>query len=72
MTRLYRSRSDRKIAGVCGGLGELMDIDPTIVRLVLVVLGLATGIIPVLIGYLIAWWMVPERIQQSAGADRAS
>lgn len=60
MTRLYRSQTNRKIAGVCGGIGELMDVDPTIVRLVVVVLALMTGVVPMLIGYLIAWWIVPE------------
>jgi len=37
--KLYRSRTDRKIAGICGGLGEYFGIDPTLVRL-LFVLGL--------------------------------
>lgn len=60
MKRLYRSQHNKKIAGVCGGLAELMDIDPTIVRLAVVILGLATGILPFLIGYLIAWWIVPK------------
>ena len=59
MNRLYRSETNQKIAGVCGGLGEMMDVDPTIIRLVVVILGLATGIIPFTIGYLIAWWIVP-------------
>lgn len=61
MTRLYRSTQDRKIAGICGGLGETMDVDPTIIRLVVLVLGVATGIFPFLFAYLIAWWVVPER-----------
>ena len=60
MKRLFRSRSDRKIAGICGGFAELVDIDPTLVRLVVVVLGVVTGIVPFFIGYLIAWWIVPE------------
>ena len=60
MKRLYRSESNRKIAGVCGGIGEHLDIDPTIVRLVAVVFAIATAIIPFLIGYLIAWWIVPS------------
>jgi phage shock protein C len=62
MKRLYRSRNNKKIAGVCGGLGELMEIDPTIVRLAVVILGLATGIIPFFVGYLVAWWIVPESV----------
>jgi phage shock protein C len=59
MKRLYRSEANRKIAGVCGGIGEHLDVDPTIVRLVAVVLTIATGIVPCLIGYIIAWWIVP-------------
>jgi len=53
MKKLYRSRTNMKIAGVCGGLGELMDIDPTMVRLAVVILGLATGIVPFLSA---TWW----------------
>ena len=60
MKKLYRSRSNRKIAGVCAGLGEFMDIDPTIIRVAVVILGLATGILPFFVGYLVAWWIVPE------------
>jgi phage shock protein PspC (stress-responsive transcriptional regulator) len=59
MKKLYRSGTNKKIAGICGGLGELTDTDPTIIRLVVVVLGLATGVFPFLIGYLVAWWIVP-------------
>jgi len=36
--KLYRSRTDRKLIGVCGGLGQYFDIDSTIVRVVFVVL----------------------------------
>ena len=59
MTRLYRSETNKKIAGIAGGIGEIMDVDPTIVRLVVVLLGLVTGVFPFLIAYLIAWWIVP-------------
>jgi phage shock protein C len=41
--RLYRSRSDRKLGGVCGGLGEYFGIDPTFVRLAFVILTLIHG-----------------------------
>ncbi len=58
--RLYRSESNRKIAGVCGGIGEHLDVDPTIVRLIAVVFTFVTGIIPFIIGYLVAWWIVPS------------
>jgi phage shock protein C len=57
---MKRSQRDKKIAGICAGLGELMDVDPTIIRIVVVILGLATGIIPFFVGYLVAWWIVPK------------
>ena len=60
MKRLYRSKRDRKLAGVCGGLGEYLDIDPNLVRLGLFLLALATGIFPVVITYIAAWLILPE------------
>ena len=56
--KLYRSRSDRKIAGVCGGLGEYFDIDPTLIRLAVVFFTLWWG--GGLLAYLIAWFVIPE------------
>jgi phage shock protein C len=61
MKRLTLSQSDKKIAGVCGGLGEYFDLDPTIVRLTVVVLGLITAVIPMVIGYLVAWMVIPHK-----------
>ncbi len=57
--RLYRSRKSRMIAGVCGGIGEYFDIDPTIVRLAWVVFTLVWG--AGLLAYIIAWIIVPEK-----------
>lgn len=58
--RLYRSRDQRMIAGVCGGLGEFFGIDPTLVRL-LFVLGTLLGFPGALaLGYLIMLIVVPE------------
>ena len=56
--RLYRSRSDRKIAGICGGIAEHFGWDPTLVRLGWVLLTLMGGS-GVLI-YLILWLVMPE------------
>jgi len=56
--RLYRSRSDRKIAGVCGGLGSYFSLDPVIFRIVWVILILGAGV--GLIAYLIAWLIIPQ------------
>ena len=60
MRRYYRSRDDRRIAGVCGGLGKLMNVDPTLIRLGFLVLMIATGIVPLLVGYVAAWIVAPE------------
>lgn len=61
MKRLYRSRTEKKFGGICGGLGEYLDIDPTIVRLLMLIVIFFSGIIPGLIGYLIALWIIPEK-----------
>ena len=60
MKRIYRSQEDKKIAGIFGGLGELFDIDPTLFRLLFVFIGLATGIIPLFVAYLIGWIIIPK------------
>lgn len=54
--RLYRSRTDKIIGGVCGGLGEYLEIDPVIVRIVAVLL-LFTGW--GLLAYIVAWIIMP-------------
>lgn len=57
--RLYKSRTNRFLCGVCGGLGEYFNIDPTIIRLLFVLLGCTmTGIV----AYLIAAIIIPERV----------
>lgn len=63
--RLYRSRSDRVVSGVCGGLAEYFEIDPTLVRVAMVVLGLVThgGI---LLAYLVMAVVVPEEPASAA------
>lgn len=73
--RLYRSRTNRMWAGVAGGLGDYLNVDPTVIRLAFVMLGLlafGTG----LILYLILWVILPEEgrvytsgIESSAAAS---
>jgi phage shock protein C len=60
MKRLYLSQKDKKIAGICGGVAEYLDVDSTVVRLVSVILAVVTGFFPLLIGYLIAWLIIPK------------
>ncbi len=58
--RLMRSAADSKIAGVCGGIAEYMDVDSTVVRLVWVLVTFFTGVVPGIIAYLVAWAVMPE------------
>jgi phage shock protein C len=57
--RLLRSRSDRMIAGVCGGLAEYLRIDPTLVR-ILVVVGTVIGFGSLVLAYVVGWVLIPE------------
>ena len=59
--RLYRSSNEKMIAGVCGGIAEYFDMDPTLVRLLWVVVSLITAVMPGIIAYIIAWIIMPEK-----------
>ena len=56
--RLCRSRRDRRIAGVAGGMAEYFNIDPTLIRVIWALL-LVPGGLPGLIPYLICWLVIP-------------
>ena len=56
--RLYRSRTDRKIWGICGGLAQYFDVDPVIVR-VLFLVSIFLGTLGIW-AYLIMWIVVPK------------
>ncbi len=60
MEKLFRSRSDSKIAGICGGLGEMLNVDPTVVRLAMIFAALLTVIFPFVIIYIVGWIIIPE------------
>ena len=58
--RLYRSRSDVKIAGVLGGIAEYFGFDPSWVRIGYVILTLITGVVPLTFLYLVMAFVVPK------------
>ncbi|HSG86504.1 MAG TPA: PspC domain-containing protein [Candidatus Limnocylindrales bacterium] len=58
--RLYRSRDDRFVGGVCGGLADRFDMDPSLVRILWVVLTFLTGLVPGAILYIVMLIVVPE------------
>jgi phage shock protein PspC (stress-responsive transcriptional regulator) len=65
--RLYRSRNNRMLAGVCGGLGEYFGVDATLIRILFVLLLLPGGA-PGLLPYVILWIVMPEQ-PVSAGTE---
>ena len=61
MRRLHLSTTDKKILGVCGGIGETYDIDPTLIRLIVVLLCFVTAIVPIALTYIIASFIMPKQ-----------
>ena len=58
--KLTRSYHDRMIAGVCGGLADYFDVDPTLVRVGYVLLSVLSAGFPGLLVYIVLWMIVPE------------
>ena len=67
--KLYRSKKDRWVAGVCGGLAEYLDIDPIVIRLIAFLLVLSAG--GGLLIYIIAWLIVPEEPDLPTNMDES-
>lgn len=58
--QLIRSRSDRKMAGVCAGFAQYLDLDVALVRILWVFVTFMAGVFPGVIAYVLAWIIVPE------------
>jgi phage shock protein C len=71
--QLTLSATDSKIAGVCGGIAEYLDVDPTVVRLIWLVLSIVPGgIVGGVVAYLVAWIIIPKaRVNASAAPGAA-
>jgi phage shock protein C len=69
--RLHRSRTNRVLAGVCGGIAEYFGSDPTAVRLAALIIGVFTGVVPMVVAYIIAAILVPQGDGVSAAGGRA-
>ncbi len=72
MKKIYRSQKDKKIAGIFGGLGELFSIDPTLLRLAFVFIGLVTGLFPAIIAYLVGWMIIPKGKEPSSPSKNSA
>ena len=57
---LVRSRTDRMIAGVCGGLAAWLGWDPTVVRVGYIVLSVCSAAFPGILVYIVMWLVMPE------------
>jgi len=58
--RLYRSTTDKMIAGVCGGIAESLGWDPTLVRLLYVLVSVLSAAFPGILVYLVLWVVMPQ------------
>jgi len=67
--RLYRSLSQKMIAGVCGGLAEYFDLDVSLVRLVFVGIAIISAFIPMFVFYVIAWIVIPVEPRTSSSGE---
>lgn len=71
MKKLYLSNDDKKILGVCGGIAEYFDVDPTAIRLLWIVVSIMTAIIPGILAYLIAGIVMPKKpVSQTAKSKK--
>ncbi|MBW4854330.1 PspC domain-containing protein [Bacillus safensis] len=60
MKKLYRSATDKKIAGVVGGLAEYLSVDASLLRILTVIIGFLTAFMPIFLIYIIWYFVVPE------------
>ncbi|MDD3657150.1 MAG: PspC domain-containing protein [Atribacterota bacterium] len=67
--RLYRSRKNSIIGGVCGGIAEYFDIDPTLVRILTVLIVFLGG--AGVVAYIVAWIIIPQNPEQVAEQEQA-
>lgn len=71
MKRLYRSTRDKKLAGICGGLGEYLNADSNLIRLIFVLLFFFTGFVPAALTYIVAWFILPEDTMVKGASEAA-
>lgn len=67
MKKIYRSKENKIIAGICGAASEMLKVDPTLVRLGVVFVMLITGLLPILITYIIGWIIIPYKDESAEG-----
>jgi phage shock protein C len=69
MKRLYRSRKERSVAGILGGIAAYLEVDPVFVRVIGVFLMILTGFLPFALAYLVAYFIVPLEPEKAQTGD---
>ena len=59
--RLYRSNTNKVFAGICGGLGEYMNVDPALLRLFWLLVVIFSGVVPGIVAYFLAIFIIPRK-----------
>lgn len=59
--QLYLSATNKKLVGVCGGIGEYFNVDPTVIRLAWILVTIVTGIFPGVLAYVVAGVVIPDK-----------
>jgi len=62
--RIYRSKKDRMVGGVCGGMAEYFNTDPVLIRILWVIFSLITAVLTGILAYAICWIIIPENPDQ--------
>ena len=65
--RLYRSRTDRKIAGVLGGIAAYLGLDPSLIRIAYVIATVMTAFVPLMLLYIVMMFIVPREPKTRSG-----
>ena len=60
LKRLYRSRDNRVVAGILGGIGEYLNVDPVAIRVLYVIFAAVTGFLPLIVAYIVLLFIIPE------------
>jgi phage shock protein C len=61
MKKIYLSNNNKKIAGICGGIGEYFNVDPVLIRVATIIVAIFTAIFPAVLAYIILWLVIPEK-----------
>lgn len=60
--KLFRSRENKVFTGICGGLGEYMNVDPVFLRLLWLLVVIFSGIVPGVVAYILAIFVIPKKV----------